>query len=81
MPDEIDLAQEREHIATNPFKTSVGYLVTADDRAHAARTFDLEECRRALKMPDLQKTVRTAIERRMRKLEKEVSEQKIAPAR
>ena len=46
MPDEIDLAQEREHIATNPFKTSVGYLVTADDRAHAARTFDLEECRR-----------------------------------
>lgn len=40
-------------------------------RLRRVQTFSLAQCRRALSLPGLQKTVRTAVERRIRKLEKE----------
>lgn len=46
------------------------YCMTADDRVKRVAAFDLDVCRRALELPGLQSTVRQAIERRMRKLQK-----------
>jgi hypothetical protein len=45
------------------------YSTSADDRIRAAKTFNSGQCRIALMLPDLQKTVRTAVERRRRQLE------------
>ena len=42
----------------------------AYDRIIRVRNFNLAQCRQALALDDLQKTVRTALERRIRKLEK-----------
>ena len=59
----------------NPFVTScyngrwMGN-VGADDRLDALQNFNLDECLVALKLEGLQKTVRVALERRIRKLEK-----------
>lgn len=46
------------------------YCITADDRVKRAANFDIDTCRRALALPDLQSTVRQALERRIRKLER-----------
>ncbi|MCC5809909.1 MAG: hypothetical protein JJU06_06000 [Ectothiorhodospiraceae bacterium] len=47
------------------------YHVDAASRLDAAKRFNLEECRAALQVKGLQKTVATALERRIRKLERE----------
>jgi hypothetical protein len=47
------------------------FYVSAADRAARVGALDLEQCRRALAMDDLQKSVRTAVERRLRQLERE----------
>jgi len=47
--------------------------VTAECRLHTLQRFTVEQCRQALALPDLQKTVVTALERRIRKLEKEAN--------
>ena len=60
----------------NPFASSVhpgSQWVDADSRLECVKEFSAEQCRAALKLPDLQKSVRLAIERRLRKLAKEVA--------
>lgn len=47
----------------------------ADSRIRAVRSFDADQCRQALAMPNLQKTVRAAAERRLRMLEDLAKEQ------
>lgn len=54
------------------------YSMTVEDRVKRASEFDLETCHKALALPGLQTTVRQALERRIRKLEREVARQ--APA-
>ncbi|MBO3274166.1 hypothetical protein [Pseudomonas schmalbachii] len=46
------------------------YCMTADDRIQRVASFDLDTCHRALALGGLQKSVRQAIERRMRQLER-----------
>jgi len=60
----------------NPFLTKTSPVtgnptgaVTAEDRKAMIRKFDRDQCRAALKLPDLQFTVIQALERRMRELE------------
>jgi len=60
---------------TNPFLTHCyngqwAGDVCAQDRLQAVRGFDLEQCRSALRVAGLQKSVRMALERRLRKLER-----------
>lgn len=43
-------------------------VVTAEDRARRVQAFDSAQCKAALQVPGLQKSVITAIERRQRKL-------------
>lgn len=47
------------------------YCMSADDRVKRVTGFDLATCRVALELPGLQGTVRQAIERRIRKLERQ----------
>lgn len=59
----------------NPFVTSYhnGHEVPHVDvqsRLHALQRFTADDCRCALDLPSLQQTVRTALERRLRKLER-----------
>ncbi len=60
----------------NPFETGQIYNghrlqhCDAQDRIACVKEFDADQCRAALALPDLQKAVRTAIERRVRALEK-----------
>lgn len=57
---------------TNPFTGCEGYgAMSVDDRLRDAPTFDLEQCRAALAVPGLQKTVEKRLRARIRKLEKE----------
>jgi ParB/RepB/Spo0J family partition protein len=70
-----DLVQDEEDVK-NPFlyHWSDGTQVLTsgvNDRIEAVRKFSADECEAALALPDLEKTVKTAIERRLRKLEKE----------
>lgn len=64
--------------ATNPFcsmKLGGGrWACTCDapGRLHDVKRFDLKQCRQALKVPGLQKTVVQALERQIRSLEKEL---------
>jgi len=44
------------------------YCITVDDRVKRVADFDAATCSRALALPGLQATVRTAIERRLKKL-------------
>lgn len=44
--------------------------ITVDDRLRVLKHFDAAQCRRALALTDLQITVRTALERRLRQLER-----------
>lgn len=61
----------------NPFATTRtlrGHqcqAVDAESRIDMARRFDAEQCHAALKRRDIQKTVRAAVYRRLRRLEKE----------
>lgn len=62
--------------APNPFlRPSPGYpntqLMAGEDRIAAVREFDRDQCRAALEVPGLQKTVEKAIHARLRKLEKQ----------
>lgn len=59
----------------NPFLTDVRNFggermeaTGADDRVRMLARFDADQCAAALALPDLQATVRTALERRARKL-------------
>lgn len=60
----------------NPFETGRvygGHVIQhlgAVDRIERVKRFDADQCRAALTLPDLQKTVLAAIERRLRALEK-----------
>lgn len=55
-----------------------GEWVDAESRLDRVKTFDVGECRAALKLATgLQKTVRLAIERRLRRLEWIAAEQKV----
>ena len=60
---------------TNPFKAMVYdgvqmYHQSADDRVRAVASFGRAECDAALQLPSLQKTVATAVQRRLRFLSK-----------
>lgn len=46
------------------------YCMTADDRSRRVAAFDLPACHAALEVPGLQGTVKVAIERRIRKLQR-----------
>lgn len=61
----------------SPFTSSItGFYgrpveeVSAEGRVRMAASFNRADCEAALKMRDLQKTVRTAVERRLRQLKK-----------
>lgn len=60
-----------------PFQTGtyqgepIGHLGAAE-RMQAAESFSAQQCRQALDMPYLQKSVRTVVERRLRRVEKEM---------
>lgn len=56
------------------------FYMTADDRVKRVAEFDLQTCRRALVLADLQATVRAALERRVRKLERAAKPIKPPPA-
>jgi hypothetical protein len=59
---------------TNPFLGKDGHgAVDAASRLDRVQRFDLDQCRAALLVPDLQKTVENKIRSRIRKLEKETS--------
>lgn len=75
-PHDIELDQLREQ---NPFVSGVTEFggrrwptqaMDVGSRLDALKTFNQEECRAALRLP-VQKTVRAALERRLRKLDKE----------
>ena len=62
-------------MTANPFKASrygdtQCYHQTAEDRIRAVLDFDRAVCTAALLLPDLQKTVATAVQRRLRYLDK-----------
>lgn len=46
------------------------YVMTVDDRMSRVRHFDRKQCLAALALPDLQKTVSRAVERRLRQIER-----------
>lgn len=46
------------------------YAMTADDRISRVRHFDRRQCLAALALPDLQKTVSRAVERRLRQIDR-----------
>lgn len=56
------------------------FYMTADDRVKRVAEFDLQTCRRALELAYLQATVRGALERRVRKLERAANPIKPPPA-
>ena len=62
-------------MTANPFKAArygdtQCYHQTAEDRIRAVLDFDRAACTAALLLPDLQKTVATAVQRRLRYLDK-----------
>lgn len=63
-------------MSSNPFMRYDPHLghevgaVGVDDRLHAVRRFNEQQCREALALPGLQKVVYTAIRGRMRYLER-----------
>jgi hypothetical protein len=59
----------------NPFKGPrygeiQTYTLAAEDRVARVKRFDRRQCLAALALPDLQKTVARAVERRLRQLER-----------
>lgn len=70
-PPGVAILPEHHAVLENPFRAATGGVwCTVEDRLHIARHFDASLCRAALALPDLQKTVRRAIELRLRKLER-----------
>ena len=57
----------------SPFKATYGYWVDAESRLDCVKSFNVAECHAALKVYGLQKTVSLAIERRLRKVKKEIA--------
>ena len=58
----------------NPFLNAQGHgAMSSADRLYAVERFDIEQCRAALDVPGLQKTVSTKLHSRIRKLEKEAA--------
>ena len=65
-------------MSANPFYSGTyygrdTYHMSADCRLRALKGVTLEQCQAALERTDLQKTVRTALERRIRKLQQEAA--------
>lgn len=63
-------------MASNPFASVrygdlQTYHVTVDDRIQAVRDFNAAQCRAALRLDDLQKTVERAVKARLRHIERE----------
>lgn len=56
------------------------YCMTAEDRVNRVSQLDLDTCRRALQLSGLQSTVRSALERRVRKLDRSAKPNKPPPA-
>jgi hypothetical protein len=60
--------------AQNPFLVDicgqVCQTMASDDRIRMVKSFDAAQCHAALALPNLQKTVRLALERRLRQLAK-----------
>lgn len=54
----------------NPFQTSHGAHLSADDRLHAIKGFNLDQCHAALNVAGLQKAVENALTRKIKKLNK-----------
>lgn len=59
----------------NPFAVQLhggiqAYTCSADDRISRVQHFDRKQCLAALALPDLQRTVARAVERRLRQLER-----------
>jgi hypothetical protein len=54
----------------NPFQTPHGADVSGDDRLHAIKGFNLDECHAALNVTGLQKSVENALKRKIKKLNK-----------
>ena len=50
------------------------YSTSVDDRLSCVRGFNLAQCLAALMLPDLQRTVRLAVERRKRALQRETAD-------
>ncbi len=63
---------DKNRSVKNPFlMPSLGpgvQTIDSADRIAASKNFNIAECRAALQLPDLQKTVRQAIERRLKKV-------------
>jgi len=59
-------------MSPNPFSNDGGKTawIDGDSRLSCVKDFSIKQCKAALELPDLQKTVRLAIERRIRKLSK-----------
>ena len=64
----------------NPFETGQIYNghrlqhCGVDDRIACVKEFDFAQCRAALALPDLQKTVLEAVERRLRVLRRDLTQ-------
>lgn len=56
---------------TNPHTGEPMGVVSTDDRRQMVRGFTREQCEEALQLPGLQRTVRQAVERRLRLLQRE----------
>jgi len=58
----------------NPFSDDGGKTawIDGDSRLYCVKNFSLEQCYAALEMRDLQKSVRLAVKRRIRKLSKAI---------
>lgn len=64
----------------NPFKAGFHagvqtYYCTAEDRVRMVSGFDRAQCNDALQLPHLQKTVLSAVQRRLRHLDKIAAQQ------
>lgn len=62
-------------VTPNPFLAATYegrefYDIVAEDRIRRVKHFDRAQCLAALALPDLQKTVARAVERRLRQLER-----------
>jgi hypothetical protein len=54
--------------AENPFRNSLGITYDVHDRLIELKSFSAKQCRAVIRLPNIQKTVRLAAERRLRKL-------------
>lgn len=59
-------ADRRNPFYAGTYFGSPSFIIDAPSRVEAAKSFTAPECRRALKLPGLQKNVIAALERRLR---------------